>query len=1217
MSTGSLSSSSTTRLPVGVQKPAQSLVIPRHSPRFRSGLSAGYGATQESLPSASLRGDSWAETILQFPANFSGQCIKSENYGSSLVGNWWNDANTAGNTALRATLCPVVSDLSVDGRATLRSQAATYTSTPTDPTKPSRGQGADAHGPDLVRRADGLCLQGAGLLAKALRFYAIPGSAVVLKSGSDAQAGALGIYDNYTSQVEDVAAISCLDGLIVETHRTSLTHVAVRNAVQDGIRLAGDRCTLADGQVTGADRAIVFLLPGQARDLSVSDARIGVFLGAGQDATGYGIDNESATAGAHGTRIDNLDLGDGTCYYRGLLIKANNCQVAGLTGAVHETSSTWPDIAGIELQVDSYRNYIQGHLRLASTSDLNQAVGAIVGGHQHHLKLTGEIAGSHAAGATFVYVPAPGVSGRLSSTTVEINCSVENTGTILDLSDSGLDAAVGAGNVFDIRGSFAAATVVRYPGGGTTFNLPAGNLVLINGVDQSGGDGGFTGSLSSAGSQVAYDAEADIGLVAYDDSDAVAAQNTSLLNAALDAMWRSGSFAFQTGPAGPILKPIFFDGKEFFFKGTIKGNKRIGGALHGFGARGYLMWSVSDTPGWPQGGARTIFTRIDGENATVYDETVGGVTMDWHADDGAILRLCGNGLRVSGIEFRGRPYLGPSAGDSAPYGPNDASWGGTPPYRTKTPVGIEVEGSAWLSTGDHMLRDCSITECVVGICCRRGWYPANGQGTLTTWTSNSAGTLTMATSGHGIPSDSYATLTWSGGRRAVRLGTVSGTSVPIQSTSGYGDNLPAQNTAVKVSFLRDGNHADNGSVNSVLFHGCDILFRTENEQSVIWKLNDIDVRGWSAPTAAQVKDMVVLDCVLGGNLWVNGLSLNHSKATILRVGNEHYTSYSQNTSQFDIQNIKVDRMADPVNSYVTFFDYNGPIYPAGMDWLTWSVRFTGHIAAQAGEFDESRLLRIPDALAATGIDRSNLLFDVWRLPETFGSDPSFDAVGNWLTPTDLWRTYNLQHGLVAHYKLDDGSGATATDELGTYPGTLSGASWTTGSIGGGLSFASGNHVDIANLSLYTNTTLAFRVYLNSYTSGVIISKVGTTACGVRVESSGSHVYVTSGLNGSGTNHVDIGAWVTPGAWHDVVITFSGGLAALVYVDGVQRGSFNMTSGYWLNEAIDLRLGAPSANFYGSGTAAANMKLDEVRAYNYVLPAGAAQQLHALWRYPTI
>jgi hypothetical protein len=74
--------------------------------------------------------------------------------------------------------------------------------------------------------------------------------------------------------------------------------------------------------------------------------------------------------------------------------------------------------------------------------------------------------------------------------------------------------------------------------------------------------------------------------------------------------------------------------------------------------------------------------------------------------------------------------------------------------------------------------------------------PAAKAGTLSTRSSDTAGTLTLGT-GHGVASDTKLDVYWSNGTRVnVTVGTVAGNAVPI--TSGSGDNLPAQGAAVTV-----------------------------------------------------------------------------------------------------------------------------------------------------------------------------------------------------------------------------------------------------------------------------------------------------------------------------------------------------------------------------------------------------------------------------------
>jgi hypothetical protein len=76
--------------------------------------------------------------------------------------------------------------------------------------------------------------------------------------------------------------------------------------------------------------------------------------------------------------------------------------------------------------------------------------------------------------------------------------------------------------------------------------------------------------------------------------------------------------------------------------------------------------------------------------------------------------------------------------------------------------------------------------------------PASPAGTLTTRTDNDTGTVTMSSGGHGITTGQVVDLYWVGGARyGVTVGTVSGTSVPIDA--GSGDNLPIATTAIIVA----------------------------------------------------------------------------------------------------------------------------------------------------------------------------------------------------------------------------------------------------------------------------------------------------------------------------------------------------------------------------------------------------------------------------------
>jgi hypothetical protein len=194
-----------------------------------------------------------------------------------------------------------------------------------------------------------------------------------------------------------------------------------------------------------------------------------------------------------------------------------------------------------------------------------------------------------------------------------------------------------------------------------------------------------------------YDAEDDIGLVAEDASPVVAARNTKLLSAAFAAQWKGGQFRFRDGKTGPILRPITAAGKEFYFAGTIQTAAKAGGLLIGAGGR-VPIFASNHYRADASGGMVTRFTRIDGQAG------------------GALLRICGPGFTVRGIEFRGRRY------DFDPTGEGPEGKKSLPQGTSRTPIGIEIEGRTSPPTGWTYISDCAFTEFDHGICARAGHY---------------------------------------------------------------------------------------------------------------------------------------------------------------------------------------------------------------------------------------------------------------------------------------------------------------------------------------------------------------------------------------------------------------------------------------------------------------------------------------------------------------
>lgn len=189
--------------------------------------------------------------------------------------------------------------------------------------------------------------------------------------------------------------------------------------------------------------------------------------------------------------------------------------------------------------------------------------------------------------------------------------------------------------------------------------------------------------------------------------------------------------------------------------------------------------------------------------------------------------------------------------------------------------------------------------------------------------------------------------------------------------------------------VADESHADLGSVSDCDWTGCDSCYKSENQQSVCWRFNNLIVsgRGWKPP-------VTVFDILRGGDVTCNGLTLDHSAATIFRV-----RDYSQHTARLVCNDMKWDRGTATADDgqghpyYLTLFQYDGPV---GYDisFARWSVRVTGNISNSdpaSPAYHAERLLSIPPGC---GLPTDDLLFDISRLP-TAGF---VSAGGPWVRP---------------------------------------------------------------------------------------------------------------------------------------------------------------------------------------------------------------------------
>ncbi|MDP3899712.1 MAG: LamG-like jellyroll fold domain-containing protein [bacterium] len=203
----------------------------------------------------------------------------------------------------------------------------------------------------------------------------------------------------------------------------------------------------------------------------------------------------------------------------------------------------------------------------------------------------------------------------------------------------------------------------------------------------------------------------------------------------------------------------------------------------------------------------------------------------------------------------------------------------------------------------------------------------------------------------------------------------------------------------------------------------------------------------------------------------------------------------------------------------------------------------------------------------------------------------------------------LTDGLQAHWTFDEGSGATAGDSVGSNTGTISGATWTTGKIGGGaLSFDGVNdYVNLGSgsfgLSSTNELTLSLWIYARGADcSDVIIGKgqylypfVLRLNCAlefaIRTADDSSQLSTEYGLNSN------LNKWVY------ITATYASGYRA-VYIDGQLIASDSLTGNLGaISDDTNLGKGPGVNDYYFNGN------IDDVRIYNRALTSAEVTELY--------
>jgi len=222
---------------------------------------------------------------------------------------------------------------------------------------------------------------------------------------------------------------------------------------------------------------------------------------------------------------------------------------------------------------------------------------------------------------------------------------------------------------------------------------------------------------------------------------------------------------------------------------------------------------------------------------------------------------------------------------------------------------------------------------------------------------------------------------------------------------------------------------------------------------------------------------------------------------------------------------------------------------------------------------------------------------------------NIDADPRFGTPESL----ELIKGMVSYWKFDEGGGTTAYDLVGDNDGTIYGARWTIGQLGGALSFGgAGDYVDCGNdSSLNPTNNFSVSAWFNVDSACLI----GTIVCKGDVpayQSGGAYTILCVPMNGTlgfyvrGNSNASFGYAVTAvsvNEWTHMVGTFSDGNIS-IYKNGVFAAN-----GVLGTSTINTNNGSLGIGAEGDGGTPFNGIIDDVAIHNRALSSEEIEQLY--------
>ena len=442
------------------------------------------------------------------------------------------------------------------------------------------------------------------------------------------------------------------------------------------------------------------------------------------------------------------------------------------------------------------------------------------------------------------------------------------------------------------------------------------------------------------------------------------------------------------------------------------------------------------------------------------------------------------------------------------------------------------------------------------------------------------------------------TLGWRGGREAVSHEVYFGTDP---------EALPLAGTVDTTTYAP-------GALDMDTSYSWQIVEVNEADEVTAWA-GDV----WSFTTQAFLvvddfesydnEDNVIYDTWTDG--WINdtGSTVGHliepfAEQSVVKSGSQSMPFFFDNASvdtaeaEIDltqdwtasgIQSLSLSFAGDAANSggqlYVlinsTRVDYDGDASDLTRTiWQAWNI----DLSTVGGNLSNVSSLTIGvEGAGANGV----LYFDDIRL---------YSKTPEYITPTEPDAA-----GLVAHYTFDEGSGDTVADASGNgNDGIINGDSvWSTGVIGGAMTFGGNDYVDCGNdasLVIRDAITVACWIKVAAFVNDweTIISMGDDSYRMGRSATTGNAIHF--GCNGPTGGNLDGNAIVTDDTWHHVALVYDGAYK-IIYVDGVEDARVASTG------QIDVS----SYNLYIGENAQATGRylhglVDDARIYNRAMSA---------------